>query len=135
MRSFLFRAIGMLVIACLLLAGLSCARDQQLQFISITPNSVKFEGVGAVAQFTAVGHYIHPPQDKDVTTKVTWTTDIPGLVSFSSTTPGEATALNICGFGQVQAVIYSNPQNPPKGTIWMGTADVSGVAEGTSSCQ
>jgi hypothetical protein len=135
MRVFVVRGLGTLFVAGSLIAGLSCARDQQLQSITLTPNSVKFEGVGAVAQFTAVGHYLHPPQNKDVTGQVIWTTDVPGLVQFSSATPGQATALNVCGFGQVQAVIYSNPSNPPRGSIWMGTADVSGVAEGTPTCQ
>jgi hypothetical protein len=134
MKAFAFRSLAVVVISFSLISLLSCGHDQKLVSITLTPSSVIFEGVGAQVQFLAVGQYIHPPQNKDITGQVQWQTDIPGLVTFSSTTPGLVTAQNACGSGQVLAVVYSNPSNPPRGTITTGVADVKGALEGTASC-
>jgi hypothetical protein len=119
-------------IAVFLLGFLSCGHEQKLTAITIMPASVHFQGFGAQVQFTALGTYIHPPETKDITNQVVWKTDTPGLVNLTDT--GLATSINICGTGQVTANVFSNPQNPLKGSIIVGSADIAIEKNGNSSC-
>ena len=80
------RGVQLCALASLLLLFLvSCAHKQQLVSISIQPASASFNTPSPVAQvqFTALGSYIHPPVTKDITTQVTWKTDIPQLITVS----------------------------------------------------
>jgi len=111
----------------------SCGHDQQLVSITVTPPGFIFEGVGAQAQFTALGTYIHPPATKDITNQVVWKIDVAHLATITQT--GFVTGLSVCGKGNVSATHYSNPGNPPAGSLIVGTATVQGVDDGTSKCQ
>jgi hypothetical protein len=111
----------------------SCGHDQTLQSITIRPSGFVFEGVGAQGQFTAIGNYIHPPESKDISNQVLWKINVANLATVSNT--GLTTALNVCGSGNVTATVYSNPKNPPDGSIIIGSATVKGVLDGTSACQ
>jgi hypothetical protein len=118
---------ALLVISLVLLNFSGCARDQKLVGIQLEPNNVTFGGVGATVQFKAIGTYIHPPQDKDVTALATWSIDSQNLVQFNST-PGNVTAINDCGTGNVTASIQQD------GNYVFGTAFVSAAGVGTSVC-
>src|SRR5690349_4491106 len=104
---------AVLAVLLFLISLLSCGHEQKLVSIAVTPETVHFQGFGAQVQFTALGTYIHPPETKDITTQVVWKTDTPTLVDVSNT--GFATAINVCGSGQVTANVYSKPQDPTKG--------------------
>ncbi len=118
MRAFLFRAIGTLVIACSLVAALSCARDQQLEFIEVIPTTETFgastipviDDTGLSVQARALGHYIHPPVVKDITDQVTWGSNDPQMVIVNST--GLITAVgNACGSTIVSATVQTGHGN------------------------
>jgi hypothetical protein len=64
---------------------------------------------------------------------VLWKINVANLATVSST--GLTTALNVCGSGNVTATVYSNPKNPPDGSIIIGSATVKGVLDGTPACQ
>jgi Bacterial Ig-like domain (group 2) len=118
--------ITLIVTATTLLSLSSCARDQKLQGITVTPNTATFGGVGAQIQFKAVGSYIHPPENKDITAKVTWSIDSQNLVTIDA--PGLVTAINDCGTGNVMAAFQEG------GNYVFGTAFVAAAGVGTSAC-
>jgi len=123
-----------IVVAIACLAALpSCGNDRKLVSIAVQPSGFVFEGVGAQGQFTAIGTYIHPPESKDITKQVLWRIDVANLATITQS--GLVTALNTCGSGNVTATVYSNPSNPPSGTIIVGSATVKGVLDGTPACQ
>ena len=115
MRAFLFRAIGTAVAACLLLTGLSCARDQQLEFIEVIPTAETFGAsnipvpldAGLSVQLRALGHYIHPPVTKDITNQVTWGSDDPQMVTVNSTGLITVTG-GPCGGTIISATLQTN---------------------------
>ncbi|HVO63877.1 MAG TPA: Ig-like domain-containing protein [Terriglobales bacterium] len=118
--------------AAVILITASCGHDQELVSITVTPAKVDFQGFGARSQMTAMGSYIHPPETKDITSIVTWATNVPDTVSVSQT--GLVTAINICGSGQVTATAYSNPSNHAAGSAIRGSADVAILLNGSSNC-
>jgi hypothetical protein len=118
---------ALLVTAIVLSSTSSCARGQKLTSLSVLPNTVTFQGVGATVQFKAIGTYIHPPQTKDVTDQATWSIDSQNLVQFNST-PGNVTAISDCGTGNVMASIQDD------GNYVFGTAFVASSGVGTPSC-
>jgi hypothetical protein len=121
-----FGVSALVMTASTLLSLSSCARDQKLQGIAVSPSTVTFGGVGAQVQFRAVGSYIHPPENKDITDKVNWSIDSQNLVTFNG--PGLVTAINDCGTGNVVAAFQDG------GNYVSGSAFVSAAGVGTSSC-
>ncbi len=101
----------------------SCGADRKLVSITLIPTSVDFQGPGAQIQFKAVGNYIHPPEAKDITSSVLWTSNAPTVATIDSN--GLATGVNTCGSGEVLATYYSDPANPSSGTITVATAQVA----------
>ena len=120
-----------MAVAAALLIQPSCAHPQKLVSISLSPaGGFVFEGYGAAGQFTAYGTFIHPPETKDITSKVVWSLDIEnfgtvtqqGLVTYQRT--------DGCGSGLVNAT-YNNPPGDPSGSVIVGSAPVSGAKNGT----
>lgn len=81
---------------------------------------------GAQLQFKAIGTYIHPPENKDVTQQVKWSIDSQHLVTIDG--PGLVTAISDCGTGNVMASIQEG------GNYVFSTAFVSAAGVGTSTC-
>jgi hypothetical protein len=121
-----FPISALMVTAATLLSMSSCARDQKLEGITVTPSSATFGGVGAQIQFKAIGTYIHPPESKDVTAKATWSIDSQNLVTIDA--PGLVTAINDCGTGNVMASIQDG------GNYVLGTGFVTAAGVGTTAC-
>ena len=126
-----FSIAALLFVAIVLLNLSSCARSQQLVGITVTPQGSTIT-LGAVGeqistQFTALGSYIHPPETKDVTSKVVWTTDSPTIIALDPNQPGLVTTTGEgCGTNLgVTATIYSNPSNPSAGSAVVGTSTMN----------
>ncbi|MFZ1918312.1 MAG: hypothetical protein WAU58_12110 [Terriglobales bacterium] len=85
----------------------SCGHDQKLVSIAVTPTSVIYPSPSSgPADFGATGTYIHPPETKDITAQVTWSTDVTELLSFAYLAgTGETVAPNNgnCGIASVWA--------------------------------
>lgn len=80
-------SIAALSLAASVLVSLSsCAHNRHLTSISVQPSGVEFGAVdpSLSANFKAFGTYTHPPQTKDITTQVTWQSDIPQVAQVSS---------------------------------------------------
>ena len=98
---------GMLLVAVGSL--LSCGHEQRLTAITIHPASATFLGNDPKGQivYTARGSYIHPPQDKDITTLVTWSTDIPQLVTVNGGVVSPQ-AGGVCGVADISASLVDH---------------------------
>jgi hypothetical protein len=96
---------------------LSCAHDQQLVGIEIQPSTQTFGAsnipvpadAGLSIQLRALGHYIHPPVTKDITSQVTWTTDDVQQQMVTVSSAGVLTAVGgACGNSTVYATVNTN---------------------------
>jgi hypothetical protein len=121
-----FGVAALMLTAMTLLNLASCARSQKLVGLSVTPAKATFGGVGAQLQFKAIGTYIHPPENKDVTEQAKWSIDSQHLVTIDA--PGLVTAISDCGTGNVMASIQEG------GNYIFGTAFVSAAGVGTGTC-
>jgi hypothetical protein len=76
---------GLLGGGVLLLSQSSCARGQQLVGITIQPSSFTFLSAdpALTANFTALGTYIHPAVMKNITSEVTWSSNVPQIVAIN----------------------------------------------------
>ena len=115
MKAFLFRGVTLFGMLSLLIAGPSCARDQQLESIDIIPATETFgasnipviNDTGLSVQLRALGHYIHPPVVKDITNEVTWGSDDPQMVFVNSTGLITVTG-GPCGGTLISATVQTN---------------------------
>ena len=115
MRVFLFRGAAASVIVGCLLGMLSCAHDQQLVAISISPATETFgdsntpvsANAGSFVNLKAYGTYIHPPVQKDITNQVVWSSNTPQMVTVDQTGVLTATGLQ-CGSALVSASVQTN---------------------------
>jgi len=114
-------------VATALLNTSSCARDQRLVSITLSPaEGFTFEGFGATGQFTAYGTYIHPPETKDITNKVVWSVDIANFATITQQGLITYDRTDGCGRGLVNATFNSHPSNPSSGSVIVGSAPVQG---------
>jgi hypothetical protein len=102
-----------------------CGHGHNLVGVTVLPAVTSITGPGVQVHYKAIGSYIHPPEDVDITNSVVWTSSSPQVVSIDST--GVATSEpGFCGSGIViTASAYSDPQNPTHGTVVAGTATMS----------
>jgi hypothetical protein len=129
-------SIGVLVVvAAVMLNMSSCAREQTLESITLSPaGGFTFEGFGATGQFTAYGNFIHPPETKDVTNQVIWSLDIQYFGTINNQGVVTYTRTDGCGSGLVNAT-YNNPPGQPKGSVIVGSAPVYGPNISSAKCQ
>lgn len=124
-RSYIGFSLGALVMLGAALSLPSCGHDQKLQSISVQPSggfTFLAPDPTLAAQYTAIGTYIHPPATKDITSQVTWKSDIPQLVTFSAASPGLVSpAGGGCGVTNVSA------------TLPQGTGGASNIVIGYST--
>ncbi len=106
-RSYIGLALGALVAVGAVLSLPSCGHDQKLVSIAVQPKSFTFlQNAGTqTTNFKAYGTYIHPPAQKDITTKVTWNADAAGVVTIASGTTdgGTVTTQGACGISDISA--------------------------------
>jgi len=125
--------IAALVLTALVLLSLSsCARDQKLQGITISPSAVTYgaavpAGVTQVpVLLTAYGSYIHPPETKNITTSVTWSSDIALVATVDSS--GNLTAGPNCGIANISASSYTSGNLNGNVVVGFVTVTVQGPA-------
>jgi hypothetical protein len=114
---------GLILAATLLLLLSNCARDRQLIGITIQPTNLTFGSPDPLltAQFTALGTYIHPQETKDITSQVTWKTDITQMISVSAGTVSPTG--NSCGVANISASYDKG--TGPSGNLVIGYATVT----------
>ncbi len=125
------------VLAAFLISSLSCAHDQQLVSITVEPSTETFGAsnipvpldAGLSVQLRALGNYIHPPVQKDITSQVTWASNTPDMVTVNSTGLITATG-NSCGGTLISATVNTNSSagnRSSSGAIVTGTMQANVV--------
>src|SRR5579864_1871491 len=110
MKRFLMRATGAFAVVAYFIAILSCARDQQLDFIEVQPSVENFGAVDpslGPVQLKAIGHYIHPVVTKDITDQAAWSSNTPAVAVVTATgslSPGGVD----CGNAVISATVRTN---------------------------
>jgi hypothetical protein len=124
-RSYVGLAMSALVMVAALLAFPSCGFERRLVSITINPPGATIVGPNLTVHFQALGNYIHPPDQHDITDSVVWTSAAPEVVSFLPNEPGVAQSGTACGTNiTITATSYSNPQTHT-GAVVVGTATVN----------
>ena len=130
MKRKLFGITVLVVLAISLLGTPSCARSQKLVSVTLQPSGgFVFEGFDAKGQFVALGTYIHPPETKDISSKVDWKIDIGNFGTIDSTGLITYTRTDGCGSGNVTATFTSGD------SVMIGSAPVKGVNDATAACR
>ena len=110
-----YKAFVAAFLLCCVIGLPSCGHDQQLVSISIQPATETFGSsttpvaldAGLSVQLRALGSYIHPPVTKDITAKVTWASNTPGMVTVDSSGVITPTGID-CGNTLVSATVTTN---------------------------
>jgi len=124
-RSYIGLAMGVLVVVAAFLAFPSCGFKRQLVSITIDPPGATIVGPLVTVDFKAYGNYIHPPDTRDITDSVVWTSAATDVISFLPKQPGVAQSGTTCGTNiTITATAYSDPQNQT-GSVVVGTALVN----------
>jgi hypothetical protein len=114
----------MWVLLFLFLPG--CGHDQKLVSIAVQPATVFFltPDSGLNFQLTALGTYIHPPENKIITNSVTWASDSSGLVVVNKSGVVAPSGTGECGIANITATFYTSPGNPG-GNVVLGNATIT----------
>jgi hypothetical protein len=114
--------LKLLLICSLALVIPSCGTGQQLVGIAVTPATVVFGAVDPTlfVQLTAIGSYSHPPATKDITSQVTWTSNVTEVAQVTSA--GKVSPNTNCGVTPITASLQTNS---PKRNVITGSTSVT----------
>jgi len=132
-----FGITALAAVASTLLSLSSCARDQKLQGISVSPSSFTYfapapQGVVQTPiPLTAYGSYIHPPANKDITSQVTWASDNSVVADVSSS--GQLTDGVACGVANISASFFTDSGNK-SGNVVVGFMTVTVEGPASQGC-
>lgn len=114
------RLVQAVFVLLVLIGSLSCGRGRELVSITVQPSQATFftPNPSGQIQFTALGNYIHPPVTQDITSQVTWKTDVTQLVTINSGGIASPTGTG-CGVANVSATMNQH------GNLVTGTATVT----------
>ena len=127
-----FGVSALVIVACGLLSLSSCARDQQLQGITISPATFTYFSPAPLGvqqtpiPLTAYGSYIHPQENKDITSRVTWASDNTVVADVSST--GQLTDGVACGIANISASFFTSGNKNGNVVVGFMTVTVEGPA-------
>jgi hypothetical protein len=128
---------GLVAVLALTLLLPNCGRAQVLASIDVQPDVETFgdantpvsADAGLNVQLRALGNYAHPPITKDITSKVTWASNTPGIATVDATGLLTATGTD-CG----DAIVSATVQNNTDGNESASGAIVTGSMTATVVC-
>ncbi len=85
-RSYIGLAMTALVMVAAWLAFPSCGFERKLVAITVTPTGLSITGAGLIVHYDALGIYIHPPDQHDITDSVVWASSLPQAISIDPNT-------------------------------------------------
>ena len=105
---------------------LSCGHGQILESITVQPSGVIFGTPYVVggAQLTALGNYAYPTATKDISSQVTWKSDIPVVAVVSSTGVVTTSGTGDCGVSNISATVNTDGRT----VVGYATATVDNLA-------
>ncbi len=104
------------------LAFFGCAHDEHLDSITIEPNNTTITGAGLDIHYTALGHYSHPPNTKNITDQLTWASSAPQIITVDQ--QGVATSGLGCGTN-LEITATSNTNTPKSDSVIVGRVTVN----------
>lgn len=136
MKVLVSRSAGIAALCLSVFGMLSCARDQQLIGISVSPGVENFGGPdpSLSVNLTAYGRYIHPQVTKNITDKVTWTTNTPGVATVTSNGVLSPQGTD-CGNSIITATVQTNNSvgnRSSTGAIISGTMTANVACSGST---
>jgi hypothetical protein len=98
-----FSILALIAASTLLLVLSSCAFNQHLKSISVQPGAISFGAVdpSIYGDLKAYGTYEHPPVTKDITSQVTWQSQLPLVAQVTAS--GVVSPNMTCGISGVFA--------------------------------
>jgi hypothetical protein len=132
-----FAIAALVVLGTSLLGSWSCARNQQLESITISPSAFTYfaPAPAGVSQtpvpLTAYGYYIHPPENKVITGQATWASDNSVVAQVS--TSGQLTDGVGCGVANISATIYTD-SGKTNGNVVVGFMTVTVEGPASEGC-
>jgi hypothetical protein len=130
--------VTLLVLTAIALMNLSsCARNQKLQSITVSPSAFTYfspapPGVQQTPiPLTAYGSYIHPPQTKDITSQVVWASDNAVVADVSNA--GQLTDGVSCGIANISASVFTDGGNK-NGNVVVGFMTVTVEGPASQGC-
>ena len=125
-RSYIGLALGALMVVGAVLSLPSCGNDKKLVNIQVLPELATYGTPQAgLVQFSAIGTYIHPPATVDITKKVTWSTDVPELLTLNVGGVAGAVAPSGNGCGIAQLIATAPEGTGGSGNVVIGTATLT----------
>ena len=125
-RSYIGLALSALVAVGAALSLPSCGNQKQLVNLQVQPGLATYPSPNsAPVDFSAIGTFIHPPSTEDLTTKVTWSTDVPDLLTLNSGGVAGAVAPSGTGCGIAQVIATANQGTGGSGNIVIAYATVT----------
>jgi hypothetical protein len=125
-RSYIGLALSALVMVGAVLSLPSCGNAKKLVNLQVQPGLATYPSPNSgKVDFSAIGTYIHPPSTEDITTKVTWSTDVPELLTLNADGLTEAVAPSGAGCGIAQVIATSKEGTGGSGNIVIGFATVT----------
>jgi uncharacterized repeat protein (TIGR02543 family) len=125
-RSYIGFALSALVAVGAVLSLPSCGNAKKLVNLQVQPGLATYPSPDSgKVDFSAIGTYIHPPSTEDITTKVTWSTDVPELLTLSADGLAEAVAPSGAGCGIADIIATAKEGTGGSGNIVIGYATVT----------
>ncbi len=125
-RSYIGLALGALVAVGAVLSLPSCGNDKKLVNIQVQPGLATYGTPQAgLVQFSAIGTYIHPPATVDITKKVTWSTDVPELLTLNVGGVAGAVAPSGLGCGIADLIATAPEGTGGSGNVVIGNATLT----------
>jgi uncharacterized repeat protein (TIGR02543 family) len=125
-RSYIGLAMGALVMVAALLAFPSCGFNKRLVNLQVQPGLATYPSPNSgKVDFSAIGTFIHPPSTEDITTKVTWSTDVPELLTLNADGLAEAVAPSGAGCGIADIIATAKEGTGGSGNVVIAYATVT----------
>jgi hypothetical protein len=125
-RSYIGLALSALVAVGAVLSLPSCGNEKQLVNVQVQPATAIYGTPNAgPVDFSAIGTFIHPPSTQNITTQVTWSTDIPELLTLNDQGVAGAVAPSGGGCGIAQVIATGKQGTGGSGNIVIGYATVT----------
>jgi hypothetical protein len=125
-RSYIGLALSALVMVGAVLSLPSCGNQKKLVSLQVQPGLATYPSPDSSSvDFSAIGTFIHPPSTQNLTTTVTWSTDVPDLLTLNSGGVAGAVAPSGVGCGIAQVIATAKEGTGGSANILIGFATVT----------
>jgi uncharacterized repeat protein (TIGR02543 family) len=125
-RSYIGLALSALVVVGAVLSLPSCGNQKKLVNLDVQPGLATYPSPdSSPVDFSAIGTFIHPPSTQNLTTTVTWSTDVPDLLALNVGGVAGAVAPQNGGCGIAQVIATAKEGTGVSANIVIGRATVT----------